>query len=77
MDIFYLSIDKNSDSLFSQEKKNATFFELLDHKQAIYTFSLRSTSGYLKVSPNGSVIFDSPQALEWEKLCLKVVYPQL
>lgn len=77
MGAFYLSLGKRSKYLFSKDKKEATFFKVFTHKQVNYTFSLRSTSGYLKVSPNGEVSFNSQKALEWEMLNLKEVYPQL
>ena len=78
IEIFYLNdIGALTEKHFTFLKQDACLFEIVNHQDSDYAISLRTNSGFIRVSPNGDVTFDSTDALDWEKLYLKTVLPQL
>jgi hypothetical protein len=79
LEIFYIaqpSID-NSNVTVTPRKEDALIFKVTRNPYDVSPFFLRAEKGFLRVSPQGHVTFDSPDPLEWESLYIKVVYPQL
>ncbi|MBH3363692.1 MULTISPECIES: glycosyltransferase family 2 protein [Pseudomonas] len=77
LNIYYVARSDTGVEHLSEHKQSATIFDVIYCSDTASAFFLKGVNGYLRVSPQGNVTFDSPEPLDWESLYAKVVHPQL
>lgn len=77
LNIYYIKKPTTPDVTVTPNKQHAEIFEVIRTSDAPGLFFLKTATGFLRVSPQGSIAFDSQEPLEWESLYSKVIYPQL
>jgi len=79
LEIFYVSQPSMQDKVvtFKPNKDGILIFDVVRTPEYTDSFFLKTINGFLRVSPQGHITFDSPDPLDWENLSAKSVYPQL